>query len=75
MLDFYHFENNFPFITATKENEEASNIVVEINFKILIKKIRILLNAKLEFKKLIDLFKKGSALELEILNLDVNDSC
>ncbi len=60
-FDFYPFGNKFPFITATKENEEASNKVVEINFKILIKKIRILLNAKLEFKKLIDLFKKGSA--------------
>ena len=49
-LDFYPFGNKFPFITAKKENEEASNKVVEINFKILIKKIRILLNAKPNLK-------------------------
>ena len=58
-LDFYPFGNKFPFITAKKENEEASNKLVAVDLNILIKKIHISLNAKPEFKKLIDFLKKN----------------
>ena len=73
-LDFYSFENEVRCITVTKEGEEKSNKLVEIDLNILIKKIHISPSAKPELKMLLEILKEKYNLNFEIVYSKINDN-
>lgn len=73
-LDFYQFENELRCMSITKDDEIAESKLIEIDLRILIKKVHISPNSKPEFKTLIELLKKEYELGFEICYSKVNDS-
>jgi len=73
-LDFYKFENELRCMTILKDDEISTSKLIEVDLKILIKKVHISPNSKPEFLKLIKLLKKEYELNFEISYSKINDS-